>query len=97
MPSNAITDTNQKCEERKLQSGKDLLDTYRNMFTALREIFDISIYPEYHSGVIMNMGMVRRGFVNNKPPAILERLKRFYGTPILQELDQALLCLHNPI
>ena len=41
--------------------------------------------------------MAREGFGNNKPSAILERLKRFYGTPIIQELDQALLCLHNPI
>ena len=39
-------------------------------------------------------GMVRQGFDNNKPPAIFKRLKRMYGTPILQETDQALLRIH---
>ena len=41
--------------------------------------------------------MARRGFGNDKTPAILKRLKRFYGTPSLQELDQALLRLHKPM
>ena len=45
----------------------------------------------------MNTGMARRGFGNDKPPAIIERLKIFYGTPSLQELDQALLRLHDPM
>ena len=44
-----------------------------------------------------NTGMARRGFGNNKPPDILEHLKRLYGTPSLQELDQAILRLHNPM
>ena len=41
--------------------------------------------------------MARRGFDNDEPPAILERLKILYGTPSLQELDQALLRLHEPM
>ena len=44
-----------------------------------------------------NTGMARRGFDNDEPPAILERLKILYGTPSLQELDQALLRLHEPM
>ena len=44
-----------------------------------------------------NTGMTRQGFGNNEPPAILERLKRLYGTPSLQELDQVLLRLHDPM
>ena len=44
-----------------------------------------------------NTGMVRQGICNYKPPAILELLKRLYGTPSLQELDQALLRLHYPM
>ena len=39
--------------------------------------------------------MVRRGFVNDEPPAILERLKILYGTLSLQELEQSLLRLHD--
>ena len=41
--------------------------------------------------------MEGRGFENDKPPAILEYLKILYVTPSLQELGQALLCLHNPM
>ena len=42
-----------------------------------------------------NNGMARRGFGNNKPPAILKHLKRLYITPSLQDINQALLRLHN--
>ena len=41
--------------------------------------------------------MKRRGFGNDKKPAILECLKRLHGAPRLKELDQALLRLHYPI
>ena len=67
------------------------------MRTVLRQMFGQSINPAYPSGGITNKGMAKRVFVNNEPPAILERLKRLYGTPSLQELDQALLRLHDPI
>ena len=42
-----------------------------------------------------NTGMVRQGFGNDEPTAILEHRKRLYGTPRLQEIDQALLRLHG--
>ena len=67
------------------------------MCTSLHQIFEEAIDPAYHSGGMTNTGMTRRGFVNDKPPAILERLKILYGTPSLQELDQALLRLHEPM
>ena len=35
VPTTTITDTNQKPEERKWQSGKSQLDTYQHMLTAL--------------------------------------------------------------
>ena len=44
-----------------------------------------------------NTGTERRGFGNDEPPAILECLKRLYGTPSLQELYQSLLLLHEPM
>ena len=44
-----------------------------------------------------NTGMVMQGFGNEKPTSVLELPKRLYGKPSLQELDQALLSLHNPI
>ena len=60
------------------------MDTYCNMRTALRHLFDRAINPAYHSGGMTNTGMVRQGFGNDKPPTILERLKRFYGTPSIK-------------
>ena len=44
-----------------------------------------------------NTGTERQGFGNDEPPAILKRLKILYGKPSLHELDQALLCLHDPM
>ena len=41
--------------------------------------------------------MERRGFGNDEPPTILKRLKILYGSTRLQELDQALLLLHDPM
>ena len=79
VPTTAITDTNQKSEERKLQVGKDLLDTFCNMRTALRHPFEWAVNPAYHSGGITNTVMSGRVFGNDKPPAILERLKILYS------------------
>ena len=97
VPTTAITDTNQKSEERKWQARKNLLDTYRNMRTALRQLSKRAINHAYHSGGMTNTGMTRQGFGNNEPTAILERLKILYGTPGLKDLDQAILCLHDPM
>ena len=44
-----------------------------------------------------NTGMARQGLGNDEPPTILECLKRFYGTQRLQELDQYLLLLQDPM
>ena len=44
-----------------------------------------------------NTGMARLGFRNDEPPVILKCINRLYGIPILQELYQALLRLHDPM
>ena len=97
VPTTAITDTDQKYEEMKWQARKNLLDTHRNMRTALQQLFERFINRAYHSGGMTNIGMARQGFVNNEPPAILKRLNILYGTPSLQELYQALLRIHYPM
>ena len=97
VPTTAITETDQKPKERKWQAGKDLLETFHNMRTALQKLFERSINPVYHSGGMMNTGTARMGFGNDEPPAILELLKIFYGTPSLKEPNQALLRLHEPM
>ena len=58
-------------------------------------MFEQSIDKAYHLGGITRIGTTRQRFGNDEPPAILERLKILYGTPILQEIDHALLRLHN--
>ena len=42
-------------------------------------------------------GMARLLFGNDEPPVIRKRFKILYGPPSLQDIDQALLCLHNPM
>ena len=73
------------------------MDTHRNMRTALWKLFEISIHHAYHSGVMTNTGMAMRGFGNKKPTSALELPMRLYGKPSLQELDQALFSLHEPM
>ena len=84
MPTTAINDTDQKSEERKWQESKNLLDTNRNIHTALIQLFKRAIDLPHHSGGMTNIGMARRGFGNDKPPAIIERFTILYRTPILQ-------------
>ena len=67
------------------------------MRTVLRQLFEQAIDTAYNSGGITNTCMARRVFGNDKPPVILERLNRLYGTPILQDLYQSLLRLHDPM
>ena len=82
--TNDITNNKQKLEESKWQARKNLLDTYRNIRTALQHLFEISIAHAYHSGGMTNTGMAKRRFGNNKPPVILERLNKLYVTTSLQ-------------
>ena len=97
VPTTAITNTDQTSEEIKWQSRKNLLDTCCIMRTALQQLFDRAINHAHHSGGMTNTGMARQGFGNEKPPAILKRLNRLYGTKILQKLDKYLLLLHDPM
>ena len=97
MPTTKITNNDQKSEERIWQIRKNLLDTYHNMRTSLRQLFERVVNPKYHSGGMINTGMARWGLGNNEPPAILECLKILCGTPSLQELDHAILRLHDAI
>ena len=84
VPTTAITNTNQKSKEIKLQVRKNLLNTYRNMLIALQKLFEIAINYAYHSVLMTSTGMARRGFGNNKPPAIPKHLNILYDTPSLQ-------------
>ena len=97
VPTTSITDINQKPKKSKWQSRKNILETHRNMCTALQQLFERSINHAYRLGVNKNTGMARGEFGNDEPPAILEHLNRLYSAPSLQQLEQALLHLHDPI
>ena len=97
IPVLAITETEQKTEERKWKAEKDLRDNFETVRTALRLLFERIIAQAYHSGGTGTGGLARRGFGNDEPPDILARLQRLYGNPSLQELDQALMRLNDPM
>jgi hypothetical protein len=97
IPSTAITETEQKSEENRWKANKNLRDTFKNIRTALILLFERIIDEAYHSGGTQVAGLGRRGFGNDEPPDIIARLKRLYGKPSLQELDQALLRLNDPM
>ena len=75
IPVLAITETEQKAEERKWKSEKDLRDNFENVRTALRLLFERIIDQAYHSGGTGTGGLARRGFGNNEPPNILARIQ----------------------
>ena len=81
IPMLAITETEQKTEERKWKAEKDLRDNFENVCTALRLLFERIIDQAYHSGGTGTRGLARRGFGNDEPPDILARLQRLYGKP----------------
>ena len=97
IPTIAITDTEQKTAENRWKANKSLRDNFKNVRTALILLFERIIDEAYHSGGTGVAGLARRGFGNDEPPDILSRLKRLYGKPSLQELDQALIRLNDPM
>ena len=97
IPTLAITETEQKTAENRWKANKSLRDNFKNVHTALTLLFERIIDEAYHSGGTGVAGLVRREFGNDEPPDILARLKRLYGKPSLQELDQALLRLNDPM
>ena len=97
IPAIAITEMEQKTEENKWKAKKELRETFENVRTALSLLFERIIDQAYHSGGTGAVGLARRGFGNDEPPDIYARLQRLYGKPTIQELDQALLRLNEPM
>ena len=55
----AIIDTEQQVEEPKWNALKDIEDNYKNVKTALTQLFEFVINNAYHTGAT---GMGQRGF-----------------------------------
>ena len=92
VPLTAITDTDQKSEERQWQALKYFRDKFNNVRTAVLTLMKRVIDPAYH---LENMD--RQGFGKYEPPAILARLQHLYGQPSLGDIDTDILHINNPM
>ena len=73
-------------------------DTWNSFCTSLKNVFEQVIDPAFHTGgTAGTAGLVRRGFGNEYPLAIIARLCQLYGKPILNDVEQALLCMNQPM
>jgi hypothetical protein len=94
IPVTAITETEQRTEDKIWQVQKSKHDAFVNLVTALttilEEVFDVA----FHSG---GTALAERGFGIAKPPEILARFQQNYGRPGYQEVKSALLRLTQPM
>ena len=95
VPTDAITDTDQKSREREWTYEKEMRDTLLNIETCLRTLFERCFDKAYHSGTSGGLG--HRGFGNANPRDILTRLMVLYGKPTDQEMEKAFTRLLEPM
>ena len=81
-------------EESKWKPLKDLEDNYKNIKTALTQLFKHVIDDAYHTGAT---GMEQRGFGMFTPKQIMEAMMTLYRKPSLPELEAALRRLLEPM
>jgi hypothetical protein len=89
VPTDAITNTDQKSREQEWTYKKEMQDTLLNVETCLRTLFERCFDKAYHSG--------HRKFRNANPRDILTRLMFLYGKPTDQEMEKALTRLLEPM
>jgi hypothetical protein len=94
MPVTAITETEQRTEDKIWQLKKSKRESFINMITALTTILEDAFDVAFHSG---GTALAERGFGNATPPEILSRFQRNYGRPGYQEIKSALLRLNRPM
>lgn len=91
-----VTETDQKTAYNEWYARAGKYETFRMVRSALKDLFERVIDEAFHSSATAtNMGL--RGFGNDEPPNILSRLQRLYGQPSLQEVEQNLLRLNEPM
>ena len=86
VPISTIMDTQQKSEDIKWQTKKDLRDNFMNPKTTLKLLFEHIFDLSYHL-----VGMRSMGFGTDEPPTILKQASNLYGMPSLGKLNLALL------
>ena len=95
IPSNqALSAARVEAEKSTFDFAKQVADTFDAVKFVLVQIFEDAIDDTYHAGAT---GMGQRGFGHLKPDEILAKLLELYGHPTLEELDAALLRLHDPM
>jgi hypothetical protein len=94
IPVTAITETEQRTEDKIWQVQKSKRDTFVNLITALTTILENAFDVAFHSG---GTALAERGFGTATPPEILSRFQQNYGKPGYQEIKTALLRLTQPM
>jgi hypothetical protein len=94
IPVTAITETEQRTEDKIWQVQKSKRDTFVNLITALTTILEDSFDVAFHSG---GTALAERGFGTDTPPEILSRFQQNYGKPGYQEIKTALQRLNQPM
>ena len=94
IPVTAITETEQRTEDKIWQVQKSKRESFVNLITALITILEDSFDVAFHSG---GTASAKRGFGTATPPEILSRFQQNYGKPGYQEIKTALLRLNEPM
>jgi hypothetical protein len=94
IPVTAITETEQRTEDKIWQVKKSRRESFINLITALITILEDAFDIAFHSG---GTALAERSFGAATPPEILARFRQNYGRPRYQEIKAELLRLNQPI
>jgi hypothetical protein len=94
IPVTAITETEQRTEDKIWQVQKSKRESFINLITALTTILEAAFDVAFHSG---GTALAERGFGTATPQEILSRFQQNYGRPGYQEIKSALLRLTQPM
>jgi hypothetical protein len=94
IPVTAITETEQRTEDKIWQVQKSKRESFVNLVTALTTILEDTFDVAFHSG---GTALAERGFGTSTPQEILSRFQQNYGRPGYQEIKAALLRLNQPM
>jgi hypothetical protein len=94
IPVTAITETEQRTEDKIWQVQKGKRESFVNLVSALTTILEDAFDVAFHSG---GTALAKRGFGTATPPEVLARFQKNYGKPGYQEIKAALLRLTQPM
>ena len=95
MPPTAITDRDQQAAKAQWDFLKETHNSFKNINAALKTMFERVIDPSFHTSG--NAAMMATGFGTMTPPEIMARMRRLYGKATIQELENQMLSLQQPM